>query len=81
MSDETVTETKPENYKVDDLVIIWITGNVQEYTAKVIGHDSMGYPQLKVQGDPSWDKFTLKDGDYIIRRRASETPLVESREG
>jgi hypothetical protein len=70
MSDETVTETKPENYQLDDLVIIWITGNTEEYTAKVIGHDAYGYPKLKVQNDPSWDPFTLKDGDYIIRRRA-----------
>ena len=43
-----------------------ITGMTGHYKARVIEIDGRGNPRLKVVNDETWNKFTLKPGDYII---------------
>ena len=52
--------------KVNDVLEIMITGMTGYYRARVIEIDSQGDLRLKVINDETWNKFTLKPGDYII---------------
>ena len=65
-------ENKNQNLAINDKVEIQITGRVKKYLAQVIGFDNCSpnpHPQLRVINNPNWDKFILKDGDYIILSR------------
>ena len=67
-----------DSLKVGDKVEIRITGIAGLYTAEVIGFDgdpplqTGRWPRLKVLGDPSWARFTLKRDDFIFKRKLSE---------
>ena len=67
-----------DSLKVGDKVEIRITGMTGLYTAEVIGFDgdlpaqASKWPRLKVLGDPTWAKFTLKRDDFIFKRKLSE---------
>lgn len=75
---------EPADLKVGDVVITWVTGDVREYRARVVELRS-GRPVLAVlneadEPDPAWP-MRLKDGDYIIRRRAIASDRDVDKEG
>lgn len=56
----------PKLVKMGEHVRIWVTGEIGEHDAKVVGHDDLGYAELKITDDDSWSQFTLRMGDYGI---------------
>ena len=61
-----------DSRKVGDKVEIRITGMSDLYTAEVIAFDGERWPRLKVLGDPTWAKFTLKRDDFIFKRKLNQ---------
>ncbi|MFY9461895.1 MAG: hypothetical protein WAP51_01700 [Candidatus Sungiibacteriota bacterium] len=61
-----------DSLAVGDKVEIRITGMTGLFTAEVIGFDGERWPRLKVLGDPSWARFTLKRDDFIFKRKLSQ---------
>jgi hypothetical protein len=62
-----------KNYKIGDVVPVFITGCVSRYQAEILRLTEEGYPdRLRVVGDASWERFTLKPGDFILLEREDE---------
>lgn len=57
---------RPELVREGDIVHLQIVGETQTYRA-ACSELGRGGPRFKVLDDLSWDNFTLKPGDYVLK--------------